>query len=92
MKQMRLRYVISFLAAALMLGVGFFAPRAAEAHQPFCEFTDLEAASPWKVPDPDISVAYYGNMYPAPDVDYFTFESAAGQSPSARHNSGRSLG
>jgi hypothetical protein len=30
------------------------------------------------VPDSTISYAYYGNLYPAPDVDYFTFEAEAG--------------
>ncbi len=50
------------------------------AHQPVCEFADLTADAPWQVPDPTISYAYFGNVYPAQDIDYFSFEAAAGQS------------
>ena len=49
------------------------------AHQPVCEFADLSARSPWLVPDASISYAYFGNVYPPGDIDYFTFEAAAGQ-------------
>jgi len=42
-----------------------FASAAVEAHQPFCEFADLSAEAPWQVPDPAISYAYFGNIYPA---------------------------
>lgn len=49
-------------------------------HQPYCEFADLTADAPWHVPDPSISYAYFGNVYPAGDIDYFRFEAAAGQS------------
>ena len=52
----------------------------AQAHQPWCEFADLTAARPWQVPDATISYAYFGNVYPAGDVDYFRFEAEAGQS------------
>ena len=44
------------------------------------KYADLTADSPWQVPDATISYAYYGNLYPEPDVDYFTFEASAGQS------------
>jgi len=57
-----------------------FASAAVEAHQPFCEFADLTADAPWQVPDPAISYAYFGNIYPAWDIDYFSFEAEAGQS------------
>lgn len=50
------------------------------AHQPICEFADLTAAAPWEVPDPTISYAYFGNVYPPYDTDYFTFDAQAGQS------------
>lgn len=53
---------------------------ALRAHQPFCEFADLTAATPWQVPDASISHAYFGNVYPAGDIDYFSFEATAGQS------------
>ncbi len=50
------------------------------AHQPVCEFADLTAKAPWQVPDPSISYAYFGNVYPPQDIDYFTFDAATGQS------------
>ena len=50
------------------------------AHQPVCEFADLTATAPWQVPDPTISYAYFGNVYPPNDIDYFTFDAAVGQS------------
>ena len=49
------------------------------AHQPFCEFADLTYDAPWQVPDASISYAYFGNIYPAGDLDYFSFEASAGQ-------------
>jgi uncharacterized surface protein with fasciclin (FAS1) repeats len=51
----------------------------ASAHQPYCESADLTASNPWQVPDSTVSYAYFGNLYPEPDVDYFTFEASAGQ-------------
>ncbi|MCY3833628.1 MAG: hypothetical protein OXG85_11470 [Chloroflexi bacterium] len=50
------------------------------AHQPFCEFADLTAAAPWQVPDPAVSYAYFGNVYPEWDIDYFAFDAQAEQS------------
>lgn len=67
------RLVALILTAALTLSVP------ALAHQPFCEFADLTADAPWQVPDAAISYAYFGNIYPAGDLDYFSFEAAAGQ-------------
>ncbi len=55
-------------------------PAAVYAHQPFCEFADLTAEAPWHAPDPAISYAYFGNVYPGWDIDYFTFDAEAGQS------------
>ena len=52
----------------------------ARAHQPYCEFADTSAAAPWQVPDPRISYAFFGNVYPPRDIDYFRFEAEAGQS------------
>jgi len=50
------------------------------AHQPYCEQTDLTAENPWQVPDATVSYAYFGNLYPETDIDYFTFDAAEGQS------------
>lgn len=68
--------------AALILTIALFLliSTPASAHQPFCEFADLTAESPWQVPDPAISYAYFGNVYPGWDIDYFAFEAQAGQS------------
>ena len=55
-------------------------PATVNAHQPFCEFADLTADAPWQVPDPAISYAYFGNVYPGWDIDYFAFDAEAGQS------------
>ena len=60
---------------ALLLSLGL----PALAHQPWCEFADLTSERPWQVPDAAISYAYFGNMYPAGDVDYFQFDAEAGQ-------------
>lgn len=54
-------------------------PWSVRAHQPFCEFADLTAAAPWQVPNPSISYAYFGNVFPAGDIDYFSFDAQAGQ-------------
>ena len=50
------------------------------AHQPYCEFADLTADAPWRVPNPTISYAFFGNVYPVGDIDYFSFQAQAGQS------------
>lgn len=70
------------MIAALTLGTALtlWMSVAAFAHQPFCEFADLTAEAPWQVPDATISYAYFGNVYPASDVDYFSFQAEAGQS------------
>ncbi|MCY4537415.1 MAG: hypothetical protein OXE52_04200 [Chloroflexi bacterium] len=62
-----------------MLLLALIAP-AALAHQPVCEFADLSARAPWRVPDATISYAYFGNVYPAGDVDYFRFQAEGEQS------------
>lgn len=54
-------------------------PWSASAHQPFCEFADLTPAAPWQVPNASISYAYFGNIFPAGDIDYFRFDAEAGQ-------------
>ena len=68
---MRLSALIIFATLTLYLP--------ALAHQPFCEFADLTADAPWQVPDASISYAYFGNIYPAGDLDFFSFEASAGQ-------------
>ena len=40
----------------------------------------MTADCPWQVPDSAIPFAYYGNLYPAGDVDFYTFDAAEGQS------------
>lgn len=73
------RVLVAVLALSAVLGAGLIAPRSAEAHQPYCEFADLTFETAWQVPDASISYAYYANLYPADDVDYFQFEADAGQ-------------
>jgi hypothetical protein len=62
----------------VLTGSVLAAPGAALAHQPYCESSDLKAETPWQVPDSSVSYAYFGNLYPETDVDYFTFDAAAG--------------
>jgi uncharacterized surface protein with fasciclin (FAS1) repeats len=69
-----------FLTIIGLLALVNVAPGAALAHQPYCESVDLTTSNPWQVPDATVSYAYFGNLYPEPDVDYFTFEASAGQS------------
>ncbi len=70
-----------FRAALAVLGLALcLLPAVTSAHQPFCEFADLRADAPWQVPDPAISYAYFGNVYPGWDIDYFAFDAEAGQS------------
>lgn len=76
---MRLRSLLPIIGGILLF-VTALAPRSAQAHQPYCEFSDVTADSPWQVPDSTISYAYYGNLYPAGDVDFYTFEASEGQS------------
>ena len=64
------------LIALTLLSIGF----KSLAHQPYCEFADLTAAAPWRVPDATISYAFFGNVYPVGDIDYFSFQAEAGQS------------
>lgn len=73
------RLIVLTLALIMAFGGVITAPRHAEAHQPFCEFTDIEFDTAWHIDDPSVSVAFYGNLYPATDVDYFTFDADAGQ-------------
>jgi hypothetical protein len=75
---MKLRYIFLMISGLLVLAN--LVSGVALAHQPYCEYADLNAQNPWQVPDATISYAYYGNLYPETDVDYFTFEASAGQS------------
>ena len=68
------------LISLICLIVACLLPAAVSAHQPFCEFADLTAEAPWQVPDPAISYAYFGNVYPGWDIDFFAFDAQAGQS------------
>jgi hypothetical protein len=71
------RMLLVFTGVIMMAGL---TSGVALAHQPYCEYADLTLTSPWQVPDATISYAYFGNLYPEPDVDYFAFEASAGQS------------
>ena len=73
MKQISLIFTISLL---LMFSVA--QPITVNAHQPFCEIEDLTAEEPWEVENPSVSVAFYANLYPETDLDYYVFESKAG--------------
>lgn len=55
---MYIRFVVFALVLALAFGSLIIAPRSAEAHQPFCEFTDIDFDTAWQVNDPSVSVAY----------------------------------
>lgn len=76
---MRKRGALFTVMAALLVSAAVLLPATAKAHQPYCEFDDVTADRPWQAPDSTISYAYYGNLYPAQDVDYFTFDAEAGQ-------------
>jgi hypothetical protein len=76
---MKLRNV-SILLGGLLVLLTALMPKNAQAHQPYCEFADATPDSPWQVPDSSISYAYYGNLYPAGDVDFYTFDANEGQS------------
>lgn len=73
---MKYAKVLSVLLIGLMLALQF---SIVSAHQPVCEFADLTAEAPWQVPDASISYAYFGNVYPAGDIDYFSFDAVQGQ-------------
>ncbi len=75
---MKLRNILLIITGLLLLPN--LTPTIALAHQPYCEYADLTASNPWQAPDATVSYAYFGNLYPEPDVDYFTFEASAGQS------------
>lgn len=66
------------LFAVGLAGLILFASNAA-AHQPFLEEDDITASTPWPIADPAISTAIYATLDRPADVDYFTFEAAAGQ-------------
>ena len=74
------RTTIFTIIASLIVLAALATPNVAQAHQPYCEFADLTPENPWAVPDATVSYAYFGNLYPAPDVDYFTFDASEGQS------------
>lgn len=67
------------VSSVLVFVLLIFAAGVSYAHQPFCETADLSTANAWQVPDSEISYAYFGNIYPENDVDYFTFDAVSGQ-------------
>ncbi|MBN1565139.1 MAG: hypothetical protein JXA10_14945 [Anaerolineae bacterium] len=77
---MKSRSVLLLILMIALAGGGIFsAPRSAEAHQPYCEFTDLTFETAWRIDDPSVSLAFYANLYPGDDVDYYRFHAEAGQ-------------
>jgi hypothetical protein len=77
-KIMKLRkpmIVISSLVVLMLV----LASGVSYAHQPYCETVDLTMKNAWQVPDTEVSYAYFGNLYPAVDVDYFTFDASENQ-------------
>lgn len=65
---------------SLVLISGLLIPTStASAHQPYFEEADSTAASPWPVPDAQVSTAVYATLESADDVDYFHFEAVAGE-------------
>ncbi len=74
---MRSKWITGILFVCLLLTAQ---TPLALAHQPVCEFADLTASAPWQVPDATISYAYFGNVHPAGDIDYYRFQARAGQS------------
>ncbi len=74
------RYKQFLAVSGLLMLMLALMPQRVQAHQPYCEFGDTTATSPWQVPDSTISYAYYADLYPAGDIDYFTFDAEAGQS------------
>lgn len=67
------------LTASLMILMLTVFTGVSYAHQPYCEEADLTLNNAWQVPDSAVSYAYYGNVYPGNDADYFSFEASAGQ-------------
>lgn len=67
------------IGASLLLVLLVYSSGLSYAHQPFCETADLNPANAWQVPDSEVSYAYFGNVYPQDDIDYFTFDAVAGQ-------------
>jgi len=76
-----MKQLFSFLTIVILLAIALVSlPATVDAHQPYCEFSDLTSDSVWEVPDSTVSYAYYGNLYPQTDIDYFIFEATEGQS------------
>ncbi len=75
---MKLLKPLAALASTLIM-LFVMATGSSYAHQPFCETADLNTANAWQVPDSEVSYAYFGNLYPAVDADYFVFDAVAGQ-------------
>ena len=65
------------LNISLLLVISLMQPTIGHAHQPFCETEDLTAEHPWVVENPAVSVAFYANLYPEADLDYYVFEAEA---------------
>ena len=75
MKSYKLFVALNGLVVLMLM----FVSGVSHAHQPYCETADLTPMNAWQVPDSEVSYAYFGNVYPADDVDYFTFDAVADQ-------------
>lgn len=73
---------IGMIGVALILLVSV-APVAevpvAEAHQPYCEDSDVGPTTPFRISDPTVSTAFYATLFPDDDIDYLAFRGEADQ-------------
>ncbi len=65
--------------SVVCLALIVLSPAMAYAHQPFFEDTDATASNPWRINDPSISLALYGTLQSAADIDYFAMSLKRGQ-------------
>ncbi len=71
------RHILTTSLCCLVLLVS--GPATAYAHQPFFEVYDATARNPWRIHDPSISLALYGTLQSADDIDYFVMPLKSGQ-------------
>ncbi len=69
----------TMVAGVMCVALVAISPAAVHAHQPFFEDQDATAKNPWRINDPSISLALYGTLQSADDIDYFTMKVKRGQ-------------
>lgn len=72
----KMRTVITGVMCIALVAIS---PATVHAHQPFFEDQDATAKNPWRINDPSISLALYGTLQSADDIDYFTMKVKRGQ-------------